>query len=287
MPVAAEKLVRKMRGGAQAWLIRAATGDSYVVKFRENSQHRRILINEWIAGCFLEQLGLCAAKTALIHCSQEWLQQACDEGLAIENGNASRTISAGLHLGSKVPVDPDTTAIYDYLPDGILRDVRNRSHFHGMLAFDQWTTNADARQSIFFRGRFRDFVPEGDFGQNQRGFIAMMIDHGYCFQGPEWCLGDLSRQGLFVRPAAYEQVTCWEDFEPWLTRILHFPDSAVDRALRSLPSSWLESAEEQVLEKLMVDLLRRCRRVPDLLEACRNARPDFFPNWKPLPRVVV
>src|SRR5690606_32277431 len=102
VPVAAEKLVRKMRGGAQAWLIRAATGDSYVVKFRENSQHRRILINEWIAGSFLEQLGLCAAKTALIHCSQEWLGQACDEGLAIEHGNASRIISPGLHLGSKV-----------------------------------------------------------------------------------------------------------------------------------------------------------------------------------------
>ncbi|MCC7342519.1 MAG: hypothetical protein IT170_15665 [Bryobacterales bacterium] len=283
MPVAAEKLIRKMRGGAQAWLIQAATGDTYVVKFRENAQHRRILINEWIASCFLEQLGLCAAKTSLMHFSLEWLEQASKEGLSIALGNTQRAISPGLHLGSKVAVDPGTTAIYDYLPDAILRDVRNRNHFHGMLAFDQWTTNADARQAVFFRGRFREFLPEGDFGHNQRGFVAMMIDHGYCFQGPDWRLEDLPRQGTFVRPAAYEQVTGWNDFEPWLTRILHFPDSAVDRALSSIPSSWLEDGEEALLEKLMMDLLRRRQRAPDLLEACRNARPDFFPNWNPAP----
>ncbi len=285
MRVAAEKLIRKMRGGAQAWLVQASTGDSYVVKFRENAQHRRILINEWIAGCFLEHLGLCAAKTALVHFSPEWLERARGEGLSIELGGVPRAISPGPHLGSRVPVNPETTAIYDYLPDAILRDVRNRNHFHGMLAFDQWTANADARQAIFFRGRFREFVPEADYGPNQRGFIAMMIDHGYCFQGPDWRLDDLPRQGTFVRPSAYEQIAGWGDFEPWLTRILHFPDSAVDRALSGIPSSWLEPGEEELLEKLMLDLLRRRSRVPDLIEACQKARPDFFPNWHPEPYV--
>ena len=155
MRVTAEKLIRKMRGGAQAWLVQASTGDSYVVKLR--TPFTGILINEWIAGCFLEQLGLCAPKTAQIHVSSEWLERARGEGLSITVGNAARTISPGPHLGSRVPVDPETTAIYDYLPDAILRGVRNRNHFHGMLAFDHWTANADAHQAIF-RGRCREFV---------------------------------------------------------------------------------------------------------------------------------
>lgn len=280
MPVVAEKLVRKMRGGAQAWLIQAADGDYYVVKFRENAQHRRILINEWLAVCFLEQTGLCAARAALVHAPEAWLRDAEKAGLAIEYGGARRAVSPGLHFGSRVPVDPGTTAIYDYLPDAILRDVRNRNHFHGMLAFDQWVSNADARQAIFFRGRMREFVPESDFEARQRGFIAMMIDHGYCFQGPEWRLDDMPRQGLFVRSAAYEQVLGWEDFEPWLSRIRHFPESAIDRALSGIPSGWLESGEEREIERLMEDLLRRRRRAPDLIEACRRAKPGLFPNWQ-------
>lgn len=280
MALAAEKLVRRMRGGAQAWLVQATDGQFYVVKFRENAQHRRILVNEWIAGVFLEHLGLCAARTVLIQVTAEWLAVAEREGLSIQYGKETRSVSAGLHLGSQVPVNPASTAIFDYLPDQFLREVRNRPHFHGMLAFDQWMTNADTRQSIYFRGRLREFLAEGEFAPAQRGFLAMMIDHGYCFQGPEWRLDDLPRQGLYARPAAYEQITGWDSFEPWLTRMVHFPDSVADRALRTMPSSWLETGEEEALERLLEQLLRRCRRIPDLLLAARAARPDFFPHWK-------
>ena len=39
-----------MRGGAQSHLIEADDGRFYIVKFQNNPQHRRILVNEWIAG---------------------------------------------------------------------------------------------------------------------------------------------------------------------------------------------------------------------------------------------
>ena len=53
MPIQATRLIRKMRGGAQAHLLECDDGHFYVVKFRNNPQHRRILINEWIASVFL------------------------------------------------------------------------------------------------------------------------------------------------------------------------------------------------------------------------------------------
>ena len=66
MPVDARRLVRKMRGGAQAHLIEAADGHCYVVKFLNNPQHRRILVNEWIASVFLRYLGEVAGAVGVI-----------------------------------------------------------------------------------------------------------------------------------------------------------------------------------------------------------------------------
>ena len=65
MPVDARRLIRKMRGGAQAHLIEAADGHCYVVKFLNNPQHRRILINEWIASVFLRHLGFSTPEAAV------------------------------------------------------------------------------------------------------------------------------------------------------------------------------------------------------------------------------
>jgi hypothetical protein len=53
MPVDARRMLRKMRVGSQAHLLEAADSHYYVVKFQNNQQHRRILINEWISAAFL------------------------------------------------------------------------------------------------------------------------------------------------------------------------------------------------------------------------------------------
>ena len=49
MPTEAVQHVRRMRGGAQAHLMRAADGHFYVVKFQNNLQHLRVLANEFLA----------------------------------------------------------------------------------------------------------------------------------------------------------------------------------------------------------------------------------------------
>jgi hypothetical protein len=47
-----------MRGGAQSHLMRCADGHYYVVKFQNNSQHRRILVNERLGTKLASRLGL-------------------------------------------------------------------------------------------------------------------------------------------------------------------------------------------------------------------------------------
>jgi len=49
--------IRRMRGGAQSHLMRCSDGLYYVVKFQNNSQHRRILVNEMVGTKLAARLG--------------------------------------------------------------------------------------------------------------------------------------------------------------------------------------------------------------------------------------
>jgi hypothetical protein len=107
-----------------------------------------------------------------------------------------------------------------------------------------------------------------------------MMDHGYVFNGPYWDFVDSPLNGLYYRPTVYERVRSLDDFQPWLDRIIHFPEEIVDEAFRQVPAEWLVSGEESELEKLLERLMRRRRRVPELIRDCIHGRVNPFPRWK-------
>jgi hypothetical protein len=140
---------------------------------------------------------------------------------------------------------------------------------------DKWMGNADARQSIFFRARLRDWMPNGP---ERVGFYAQMMDHGYVFDGPHWTFADSPLQGLYFRQVVYEKVRSLDAFQPWLDRVTHFPEEVLDDALKQIPPQWLEG-DEEALEALLEKLARRRKRVPELVGAGREGRVNPFPNW--------
>ena len=272
MPVNAMRLIRKMRGGAQAHLIEADDGHFYVVKFRNNPQHRRVLINEWIASTFLQYLQVAAPETAIVRLTPEFLAQNPDVSIALGNekragrtGMAFRlTISREIRIAS-----PFTT----FVPDTLLDRIENRNEFLGVLVFDKWTGNADARQSIFLRARLREYVPTFQGHALRVGFLAMMVDHGYIFNGPHWDYADSPLMGLYFRPSVYSRCArmgrfsalagsrCELSRKRWWTM----------RSAR-LPAEWLNGDRDALyalLEKLMA---RRTRGYRDLIEDCRRSR---------------
>jgi len=275
MPVAAHRLTRKMRGGAQAHLLEASDGHSYVVKFHNNPQHRRILVNEWIASTFLRYLDIAAPETAMVELTQEFLAATPD--VHIQLGRERRPVTPGWHFGSRFPGDPMRTVVYDFLPDTLLEHVENLQDFLGVLAFDKWMGNADSRQAIFFRARVHDPLAANP---PRLGFVAQMVDNGYVFEGPHWRWGDSPIQGLYFRPLVYRTVRSLAEFEPWLDRIRNFPEEVVDQAVKRIPPAWLEGDEDE-LERLLERLMRRRERVPDLIEQCRSGRSNPFPIWFP------
>ncbi len=277
MPVQAIRQIRKMRGGAQAHLMECDDGHFYVVKFSNNPQHRRILANEWIASVFLTYLQISTPPTAIVQLSAEFL--AANPDIHIQLGSRHLAVEPGWHFGSRYPGDPGKIMVYDFIPDLLLEKVVNLNEFLGVLAFDKWIGNADARQSIFFRARLREWSPAGGQSPQRLGFVTQMLDHGYVFGGPQWTFGDSPLQGLYFRPMVYRNVRSFDDFQPWLDRLTNFPDFVVDQAQKQLPSQWL-AGDESALDALLNKLMARRRRVTDLIRDSRHGRINPFPDWK-------
>jgi hypothetical protein len=278
MPLTAVRHVRKMRGGAQAHLLEADDGNWYVVKFRNNPQHHRVLVNELLAAAFLEYLQIAAPECAVIGVTDSFL--AANPETRLQVGGQRIAVEAGWHFGSRYPGDPARATVYDFLPDALLARVVNLEDFRAILVFDKWTGNADGRQSVFFRAMVRQAGAVSEAGGAPRpSFVARMIDHGYAFNGPYWDFPDSPVQGLYARPLVYETVRSLDDFQPWLDQIIHFPEEVIDKAWKRIPADWI-AGEEDALERLLEDLMTRRARLPELIGASRSARTNPFPNWR-------
>src|SRR5690242_21082400 len=104
MPLTAVRHVRKMRGGAQSHLLEAEDGNWYVVKFRNNPQHHRVLVNELLSAVFLDYLKIAVPETALIQITSDFL--AANPEIHLEIGTRRIDVQPGRHFGSRYPGDP-------------------------------------------------------------------------------------------------------------------------------------------------------------------------------------
>lgn len=260
-----------MRGGAQAFLLECSDGCRYVVKTRNNPQHRRILVNEWITSALMQHLSLKTPPAAIVDLSHEFL--VANPEIEIRLASRVTLVDPGPHFGSQYAGESDQQ-IYDFIPDRLLDRVVNLTEFSGVLAFDKWIGNADARQAVFIR------APLPKCSSGGRGFEAIMIDHGHAFAGPYWRFCDSPRQGFYFRSEVYRNIGSLDDFEPWLGRIVHFSEEALLKARLEVPEQWLDG-DESALDRLLDQLLGRCNRVPTLV--VESIASGAFPNWSPEP----
>jgi hypothetical protein len=268
-PVRAVEHIRRMPGGSQPHLLRCreATGAEayYVVKFQGNPQHRRVLANEWIAAWLASRLELPTPQTAIIDVSADLIDG--NEELAFHLSRGQARLRPGLHFGSRYPGDPANVVVYDFLPEKLLAEVDNLQDFLGMLVFDKWACNTDHRQVIFTRP------------PNQSRFQALMIDHGFCFNGGEWNFPDSPLRGLYALARVYESVSGLASFEPWLQRIENRPtEDELEDVVSKMPPEWYDF-DQDALYKLLGRLWRRCQEVRRLIAESRDTYRRPFPNW--------
>jgi hypothetical protein len=263
-PISAVQHVRKMRGGAQAHLLRASDNHYYVTKFQNNPQAIRILANEYLASKLGRVLGLPMPEVAIIEVS-EWLIQNSPD-LKIDLGVTSVPCASGLQLGSRYVADPLETAVFDYLPEAMLNRIANWQDFARVLVFDKWTGNSDGRQAVFVKH------------PKQRRYRAVFIDQGYCFNAGEWNFPDSPLRGAFARNSVYERVTGWSAFEPTLSQIEQIEQETISGIAQGIPPQWYEH-DSEALSRLIESLHQRRSLVRDFITSCRNSTRKPFPNW--------
>jgi hypothetical protein len=264
--VLAVQHVRRMRGGSQSHMIRCSDGNFYVVKFRNNPQHLRILANEMLATRLAEYVGLPVPATVIVEVGA-WLVEHTP-AMNIQLPGSTVPCKEGPQFGSLYAVSPLVGQVFDRLPLEVLARVQNLETFAGILAMDKWTCNSDLRQATFWRTL------------RQRTYRTTFIDQGHCFNAGEWNFPDHALRGVYSGNEVYEQVTGWESFQPWLSRIEHMEQSVVWAIAASIPQEWyasdwsaLQRLVERLLERLAVDVIRRS------IGAFQLSARHPFPNW--------
>jgi hypothetical protein len=262
--VIAIQQIRRMRGGAQSHLMLASDNNLYVVKFRNNPQHVRVLANELLATRLAEAVGLTVPASEVIEVS-DWLIQHTEE-LTIELRGGAQRCQAGLHYASRWVGGLMPGQTVDYLPQEQLLEVRNLAEFAGILALDKWTCNINGRQAVFQKNR-RD-----------RRYNASFIDQGYCFHAGDWKFVDAHLGGVFAENTVYRSVTGWASFEPWLSRIENLAPETAWAIAEIIPPEWY-GGDLSALELMIDRLLARRARVRELIVGFGESARRPFPNW--------
>jgi len=311
--------IRRMRGGAQSHLMRCSDGSYYVVKFQNNPQHRRILVNELLGTRLARRLGLPTAPVEVVEVGAELIRLTPE--LCIELPRSRTPCAAGLQFGSRYPGDPREMTLHDFLPDEKLREVENLHDFAGMLVFDKWACNTNGRQTVFFedtaraaggapgkvtpgaaaaglapspgqREVARGTLPrvdrqreagrkeaQGEAGRG-RAYRTVMIDQGFCFNAGEWNFPDAPLRGLYARSRVYEGVTGMDSFGPWLERLeKRITEKVLAELAEEIPPAWYEDDYDAVL-RLLEQLQRRKPRVEELILAAKSSNRQPFAAWK-------
>jgi len=265
--VRAVEFIRRMRGASQPCLMRGEDGHVYVVKFQNNPQHIRVLANELLAnrlGCLM---GLPIPEAAIVEVPAELV--ASNPDLEIQVGVRRIPIAPGPQFGSCFPGEPSRTLVVDFLPDRLLRRVRNLHElFLGAYVFDKWTCNCDGRQVVFYRS-----VDDED-----STYSAWLIDHGFCFNDGEWNFPDHKLRGFYPRRLVYESVRSLDAFDRFLRRLENLEQAQLEACAREIPPEWCGGDPEQ-LARLLERLYERRRKVRQFIIEARDCDLRPFPNW--------
>ena len=253
--------IRYMRGGSRSLLVADATGQPWVLKCRDNPQHDKVALNEFLGNCIAQDIGLSVPPFSLMRTSESIgskLQFAPGRG----QENIHHIHFASAFVGSLKPGHD-----LEGLPPNYPHSIANMHEFAGVLALDLWLDNTDRRQAIFAR-RARS-----------RKYTAFWIDFGSCFGRDNWLLAPLGSPRLFRDRAVYDAIRSLADFEPWLSKIEGFSIDRLRQIADQMPGEWRLGNEES-LKGLLFDLTLRQQSLRRSLSSFIERRQDIFSGWR-------
>ncbi len=83
---------------------------------------------------------------------------------------------------------------------------------------------------------------------------------------------------MYYRNDVYREITGWESFEPWLTRLETMAAETVWAAASEVPPEWY-GGDLAEMEALVEKLLARRSRIRELIEVFGKSDRRPFPKW--------
>lgn len=232
-----------MRGGSQSYLVQGIDKRFYVAKFTGNPQGNRTLINEWITAGLLRKLGITTPNLVALGYDGSSLGGTP----FFKVGSHEIPVDHGLHLGSLCPVNPDEQAIFDFLPQKLLKNTVNLEEFAAVLVMDTFLGQSDRRQCIFVRTR----------GAQALSFRAYFVDHGMAFGGSAWMLESPKADYFYFDRLVYSTIELARLCEHSIEQIEAINERDLLETVTGIPMPWFAPGDHDALTRLYGSLNRR------------------------------
>lgn len=261
--------VQSFKGSSSPHLLLCNDGDCYVAKFHR-VETKRALVSEILGIQIAQRIDLPVPEPLLIEIPEFLIRST--PALSSRTFDDSPTIFPATHFGGTAGVHNIRRA-YDLLPESDLREVSNIESFAGILAFDLFCGNVGVRKAIFrkssatnnYQVQFINF--DGCFGR-KGGFSVDRV------------------HPLYQSRSVYSAITNWQDFEPYLYKLLTISPQEIWEMASSIPLDW-RGRESLDLERLIDTLLRRRSRLHAFIDDTIRLSPASFPEWKSQSRILV
>ncbi len=244
-------IVENLSSGSRPSVVLADDNRLYVVKWQNNRQHRRILINEVVGVQILQLLGVASPDWALLRADHRFV-----------GSNRTSLASPGLHFGSAVAGRGRTMRSSPGVAVENAEQIINIAHFIRVLVFDLWVDNTDGRQAVFVPGR-------------TGGYKALMIDNGFAFgfDGVEWRMRDRFTTKAFpIPPSIYRSKMAETQFHLTIARIKRISDEDLRDIQKTIPIEWF-CGDEQLVTQVFDQLRIRKTRLQSLVSQWMELQP--------------
>lgn len=256
--------VRGLNGHSKPQLMLCENSAIYLVKFQCPAFDSRKLVAEYMASEIARSAGLPVPDHAIIEVSPFLI----DNTPALSQPDASGVrFSPGRHFGSRFVERTGGAAPADYLPQAWLLNVINRATFAGIFVLDKWCANGGPRKAVFRQDR------------SCSDYAARFIGHDMCFGGAAWKFNCFPENGFYRDGIVYQDVGSWENFEPFLSRLLSMTPDMLWQIAQQVPQEWYDGKRLE-LEDLVAKLLARRSQVHQMVARSIESFPKLFPSWR-------
>jgi hypothetical protein len=236
--------IKSLNGKSCPKLILFSNGLKYVVKFKNNRQGTKVLVNEYVVGHLANLLSLPVAPFRIVDISEEFIMENPDLAKhAFESGNQF----ASLYIDNCSPLKKK------FLTRNKVT-ITNCDSLAGMIVFDHWVNNTD-------RGT-NNILLEPYKGK----FYLHMIDHANSFpKGFKWTKRTLKKKPREIvhRWCASQLRGQRNKLNSYLKKILNLPDEKIHEVVESIPENWDVSEKEKM--ELLTYIVKMNKVLPDLI----------------------